>query len=40
MIKMMAMDGHDVANHSYSHFRMGALNNAKIKRKLIYAEEK
>ena len=21
----MAMEGHDVANHSYSHFRMGSL---------------
>jgi polysaccharide deacetylase family sporulation protein PdaB len=25
MVKAMAMEGHDVANHSYSHFRMGSL---------------
>ena len=24
MVKEMAMEGHDLANHSYSHFRMGA----------------
>jgi len=26
MVKAMAMEGHDVANHSYSHFRMGSLS--------------
>jgi peptidoglycan/xylan/chitin deacetylase (PgdA/CDA1 family) len=30
MIKMMAEDGHDVSNHSYSHFRMGSLDRAAI----------
>ncbi len=30
MVKMMAEDGHDVANHSYSHFRMGSLDRAGI----------
>jgi polysaccharide deacetylase family sporulation protein PdaB len=34
MIKMMAMDGHDTANHSQSHFRMGALNGAKIREEI------
>ena len=34
MIKMMAMNGHDTANHSYSHFRMGALGDAKIKEEI------
>lgn len=29
-VKMMARDGHDIANHSYSHFRMGTLDKAKI----------
>ncbi|HPP36600.1 MAG TPA: polysaccharide deacetylase family protein [Clostridiales bacterium] len=26
MVKEMAMEGHDLANHSYSHFRMGSLD--------------
>ncbi|NMA33912.1 MAG: polysaccharide deacetylase family protein [Clostridiaceae bacterium] len=26
MVRAMADEGHDVANHSYSHFRMGSLN--------------
>jgi peptidoglycan/xylan/chitin deacetylase (PgdA/CDA1 family) len=30
MIKMMAEDGHDVSNHSYSHFRMSSLDRAAI----------
>jgi polysaccharide deacetylase family sporulation protein PdaB len=30
MVKMMAQEGHDTANHSYSHFRMGALDSGKI----------
>lgn len=34
MIKMMAMDGHDTANHSQSHFRMGALGGAKIREEI------
>lgn len=29
-VKMMAQNGHDIANHSYSHFRMGSLDRAKI----------
>ena len=29
-VKMMAQDGHDIANHSYSHLRMGSLDRAKI----------
>lgn len=28
-VKMIAEDGHDVANHSYSHLRMGSLGSAK-----------
>jgi len=30
-VKLIAQDGHDIANHSYSHFRMGSLDNSKIK---------
>ena len=26
MVRAMAMEGHDTANHSYSHFRMGSLD--------------
>lgn len=29
-IKMMAQDGHDIANHSYSHLRMGVIDRAKM----------
>ena len=31
-VKMIAEQGHDVANHGYSHLRMGALDTAKISR--------
>ncbi len=30
LVKIMAEEGHDIANHSYSHFRMGALGKEKI----------
>jgi|LSQX01.2.fsa_nt_gb polysaccharide deacetylase family sporulation protein PdaB len=29
-VKLIAEDGHDIANHSYSHFRMGSLGKEKI----------
>ena len=29
-VRMMAQDGHDIANHSYSHLRMGTLDRTKI----------
>lgn len=29
-VKMIAAEGHDIANHSYSHLRMGALDHARI----------
>lgn len=29
-VKMIAQDGHDIANHSYSHLRMGTLDRPKI----------
>lgn len=30
-VKAMAEEGHDVANHSYSHLRMGALDSSRVK---------
>jgi len=30
MVKAIAEDGHDIANHSYSHLRMGALDRSRI----------
>ncbi|MEN6314342.1 MAG: polysaccharide deacetylase family protein [Clostridiaceae bacterium] len=30
IIKMIAQDGHDIANHSYSHLRMGSIDRAKM----------
>jgi polysaccharide deacetylase family sporulation protein PdaB len=30
MVKSIAADGHDIANHSYSHLRMGALDRSRI----------
>lgn len=30
-VKMIAQDGHDVSNHSYSHLRMGVLDKEKIR---------
>ena len=35
MVKLMAQEGHDIANHSYSHFRMGSLDRDKIKSEII-----
>lgn len=29
-VKMISQDGHDIANHSYSHLRMGTLDRSKI----------
>ena len=34
-VKMIAEHGHDVANHSYSHFRMGSIDNGKIRTEII-----
>ncbi len=35
MVKMMAKEGHDTANHSYSHFRMGSLDKDMMSREII-----
>ena len=32
-VKMISEHGHDVANHSYSHFRMGVLTMGRLERK-------
>lgn len=34
-VKMISDEGHDIANHSYSHYRMGSLNNAAIKSEIL-----
>lgn len=34
MIRMIADGGHDVANHSYSHFRMGSLDRSTISKEI------
>jgi peptidoglycan-N-acetylglucosamine deacetylase len=36
-IKMIASAGHDVANHSHSHLRMGALDQARVKSEIKQA---
>lgn len=39
-VKLIAKDGHDVANHSYSHLRMGVLDKNKIRSEIIKCGEK
>ncbi|MCX7711922.1 MAG: polysaccharide deacetylase family protein [Clostridia bacterium] len=34
-VKMIAEKGHDVANHGYSHLRMGALDKGKLKSEIL-----
>ncbi len=38
-VKMMAENGHDVANHSYSHLRMGAIDNGKIRSEIAKCDD-
>lgn len=38
--KLIAQDGHDIANHSYSHLRMGAIDNKKIRSEISLCNEK
>ncbi len=38
-VKMMAADGHDVANHSYSHLKMGALDRSRISSEITKCNE-
>lgn len=39
-VKMIADGGHDVANHSYSHLRMGVLDNERVKSEILKCSEK
>jgi peptidoglycan-N-acetylglucosamine deacetylase len=39
-VKEISAEGHDIANHSYSHLRMGTLDNAKIKTEISKCDEK
>lgn len=34
-VKLIAEKGHDVANHSYSHIRMGVVDNQRIKEEIV-----
>jgi polysaccharide deacetylase family sporulation protein PdaB len=38
-VKMISADGHDIANHSYSHLRMGALDRETIKKDITKCSE-
>lgn len=39
-VKLIASEGHDIANHSYSHLRMGELDKAKISNEIQLCGEK
>ncbi|HHV29038.1 polysaccharide deacetylase family protein [Acetivibrio mesophilus] len=34
-VKMISDEGHDIANHSYSHYKMASLNNSAIKSEIL-----
>ena len=38
-VKLISENGHDLANHSYSHFRMNSLGLDKIKDEIIRCDE-
>ncbi|MDP4182927.1 MAG: polysaccharide deacetylase family protein [Bacillota bacterium] len=38
--KLISLDGHDIANHSYSHLRMGAISDSKIKEEIDLCTKK
>jgi len=38
-VKQIAQEGHDVANHSYSHLRMGAIDSSRIKSEIVKCNE-
>lgn len=38
-IKMIAQDGHDIANHSYSHLRMGSIDRARMSAEIKQCSE-
>lgn len=39
-VKMIARDGHDIANHSYSHLRMGVLGKERIRKEIVLCGKK
>jgi len=39
-VKMIAKDGHDIGNHSYSHLRMGALGSDRISSEISLSGKK
>lgn len=39
-VKAIANEGHDIANHSYSHLRMGAIDNNRIKQEIALCNSK
>ncbi|MCX8131106.1 MAG: polysaccharide deacetylase family protein [Clostridia bacterium] len=39
-VKMIAAEGHDLANHSYSHLRMGAIDKNRIRSEIAKCGEK
>jgi peptidoglycan-N-acetylglucosamine deacetylase len=39
-VKLIAENGHDIANHSYSHLRMGALDTARIRQEISSCDKK
>jgi peptidoglycan/xylan/chitin deacetylase (PgdA/CDA1 family) len=39
-VKMIADKGHDIANHSYSHLRMGVLNTDRIEKEILLCSQK
>ncbi len=39
-VKMIADKGHDIANHSYSHLRMGLLDTDRIEKEILLCSQK
>ncbi|NSW91096.1 MAG: polysaccharide deacetylase family protein [Firmicutes bacterium] len=39
-VKMIADKGHDIANHSYSHLRMGMLDTERIEKEMLLCSQK
>jgi len=39
MVKLISDNGHDIANHSYAHLRMGAIDSGRIRTEIIKCDE-
>lgn len=39
-VKLISKEGHDIANHSYSHFRMGSIDKSKVITEITLCREK